>query len=101
MKRRRRRRRITDKAQLKTWIWRNLVATSVLGVADAAHVQLFLLLHEAALQPVHPPLSPPAPPSPLQSAPGHLQQEEASECEAGIEDDDGEIIHLSNKVNNE
>ena len=34
-------------------------------------------------------------------APGHLQQEEASECEADIEDDDGEIIHLSNKMNNE
>ena len=75
---------------------KNLLAGSVLCVADAAHVQLFPLTHEAALQTAHPP---PGPPSPLHSAPDHLQQEEASECEADREDDGASIILLSNKVN--
>ena len=70
---------------------KNLLAGSVLCVADAAHVQLFPLLHEAALQP--------APPSPLQFAPHHLQQDEASEYKADREEDGGGKIHLSNTVN--
>ena len=78
---------------------KNLLAGSVLCVADAAHVQLFPLLHEAALQPAPPPPSPPAPPSPLQSAPHHLQQDEASEYKADREEDGGGKIHLSNTVN--
>ena len=77
---------------------KNLLAGSVLCVADAAHVQLFPLLHEVALQPPPPP-SPPAPPSPLQSAPHHLQQDEASEYKADREEDGGGKIHLSNTVN--
>ena len=60
----------------------NLIASSVFSVADAAHVQLFPLIHEAALQTVQPPPSHPVIPSPLQSAnqsaPHHLKQEQAS-----------------------
>ena len=76
---------------------KNLLAGSVLCVADAAHVQLFPLIHEAALQPVQPPLSPPAPPSPLHSTPHNLKQSEASEYAAVIhyvQEGGGEIIHL-------
>ena len=73
---------------------KNLLAGSVLCVADAAHVQLFPLLHEAALQ-----TAPPSHPGPLHSAPDHMQQEEASTCEDEREEDGASIIHLSNKVN--
>ena len=77
---------------------KHLLASSVLSVADAAKVNLFPLLHEAPLQPVPPPshqLSPPAPPSPLQPAPHHLEQVEANHygvCRV----DEGEAIMLLN-----
>ena len=70
-------------------------------MADAADVQLLPLLHDSALQAVQPPRSHPAPPSPLQSAPHLLQQEEADELaaeETGDKTEEvGGIIHLSKR----
>ena len=76
---------------------KHLLASSVLSVADAAHVQLFPIIHETALQTVQPPLSHPALPGTLQPAPHPLKQDEATEYAVDKQGGVGEIIHLSKK----